>query len=231
MDKFLEWTKEEVLKELSSFNLEIETWPVDFQRKILGSNSKPLLLEGCGYIDELKKINIKYTSIYGSNLGITTLIIYPINDTINLPIFAVEWVVIAEKIHLLVLDVVYVENAKKNISNQFRKLQEEKLKIFPLNKEIPDWYIDIMGPHTIYGNSTKDKLGEMKKMFKEYLKLYGDELNLKYKNISSGPEHEKIKKYKIHHYLNSPAKRILTTDTLWVDDYLKLYHFGPAYII
>ena len=222
----LEWMLVDTLKATTPvFNWVPEIRKEAFKSKKLGSGAKQITVSSNGWISNSNSANLRFARFTSTVIDVATIMIYPTSSPDLLPVFAAEFVVIANKIHVVVLDVKFLENATK--SDLLTQISKKWLSYFPYKKEIPEWFLEIMSENSIFSATSIAELPNVQLMFNEYLNVVLSEYYQKFNEISkSGLDHELVATYKKHHAENSPAHRILSKDdSVWLNDFLYHNHF------
>ena len=222
----LEWMLVDTLKATTPlFNWVPEIREEVFKSKKLGSGAKQITVTSNGWISDSKTANLRFARFTSKVIDVATIMIYPTSSPDLLPIFAAEFVIIANKFHVVVMDVTFLENRIK--SDLLTIVSNKWINYFPYKKEIPDWFLEIMTENSIFSATNIAELPKIQLMFNEYLDVVLSEYYQKFNKISkSGLDHILVAAYKKHHAENSPAHKIVSQDNSeWLNEFLYHNHF------
>lgn len=230
MDCSLDWIIKDLVHHIGASYLQEEPWPEFYKRRII-NEVKNICIEGIGFVDYKKTINIKYTQLWGSNMDIATAMIYPIQNVDSIPVLSIEIVKIKDIIHMVVIDVAQVNPLQKIDLSPFESSYKIALKIKLEEKESPKWFQEIRGPFSIYGKCNSQEIDNIREVYNQYLEQFKSYFLSDLNENSCILEDKGVLNHKLHHFKHSPARKVVKNDSEWLEHYLKHYHFGPAYVI
>jgi len=162
-------------------------------------------------------------------LNIATVMIYPTVNSLKMPVFACEWVLVQDKIHVIVLDIEWLQQSDEAplLYQQLKADYEKWVAVFPPKKEWPAWFSEIASEVALFSEAAVSQMPLLQKSFNAYLNKWTAYCTLHTQEFLQGKDNEKVKEYKHHHYLNSPARTIIKGDNeAWLNTFLKDYHFA-----
>lgn len=230
MKNNFDWTFQDAFEKTNTlFNWIKEDRPAEFEKKTLLNNGKEILISSSGFEAQNKTATFRYARTQSAVVDIATVIIYPTADTKQLPVFACEWVLIQNNIHVIALDIVWLEhnNSANKFYSQLAQVHSHWAPIFPEKKEIPQWFKEIASEVAVFSEAGISQIAQLQQFFNQYLDKWMEWAEQLYSQLLPGPDNELVKKFKHHHYTNSPAKTIIKGDNeAWLNTFLKEYHFA-----
>ncbi len=231
MKNHFDWLLEDTLeKSTDLFQWKEISRPTVYASTILNPQKKPLYVSGKSWEAIPKKATMRYARFQSSVVDIATIMIYPTHSILQMPVFAAEWVAIADSIHVIVLDIEPLTTNNIYSDNTLQKLQQLKTKwglIFPVQKQMPEWFNEIASPFAIFSSSTTANITNLRKMYNDYLLVTISHIHQNWQEIESGDDHPKVQHYKLHHNQNSPARTIIKNENEpWLETFLSKYHFA-----
>ena len=230
MKNNFDWTLKDAFQQSNTlFHWKKEDRPPIYENHTLLNNGKQILVTSSGYSDAGNKATLRYSRTQSAVLDIATVMIYPTADTVVMPIFVAEWVSVQDNIHVIVLDVEWLEKSieAEDFYAQNKNLVTQWENSFPPKKEKPDWFIEIASEMAIFSEAGIEKKGLLQKMFNEYLNAHLKYVEKKYTQLKFGPDNKLVQAYKQHHFIHSPARTIIKGEhEAWLNTFLKDYHFA-----
>lgn len=228
------WTYPDAMTLLAEFEPVPEARPEHFRFAEFGEGAKLLRVTAEGQRLAGGKLCLRHARIQTVAADVATVMIYPTADPARLPIFACEWVVVGERAHVLVLDVEFAGNQpvlRERLRPALAPLHETFSPIFPLNRDLPEWFTEIREDWAIYSSSEVAALDRVREAAAAYLTAT---IDIAYRpNLPAapaGPDHPDVAAYKHHHAVNSPgfAMMIPKAGEKWTSEFLNRWHFGPV---
>lgn len=203
--------------------------PSQYEKNILASNGKEVHINSLGFVSENNTATFRYSRIQSEVVDIATVVIYPTCDSIKLPVFLSEWVLVQDKIHVIALDIEWVENSPYPalFYPQYQKFFQRWQQVFPEKKEKPQWFTEICSEAAIFSGSGITQAMQLQQLFNAYLERWMNWAEQHYPELLAGDDNDFVKNYKHHHYIHSPARTIIKGEHgAWLDIFLKDYHFA-----
>lgn len=229
MKNYFDWLFEDTwLQTNPIFSWKKELREPQFEQLFMGNEPKIIHVQSSGWLAENKIACLRQSRFKSSIIDIATVMIYPTANPDLLPVFAAEWVAIQDRIHIIVLDTELLTGISNFPMQSFQDLKETWSAKFPNNENKPDWFKEIESPWSVFSSASVDKIHELRTMFNQYLTLTCTDCFLANKDYCmSGNDHKVVADYKIHHAINSPARRIIQPEfSEWLEEFLTLNHFG-----
>lgn len=228
------WTYPDALALLAEFDPVPEARPEHFRSAEFGEGAKRLRVTADGQRLAGGKLCLRSARIQTVAADVATVMVYPTADPARLPIFACEWVVVGERAHVLVLDVEFAGEAsglRGRLRPALMPLQEQFSPMFPLNRDLPEWFTEIREDWALYSSGDLGSLNRIREAATAYLKAA---IEVAYRpNLPAalaGPDHPDVTAYKHHHAVNSPGFALMAprAGEEWTSEFLTRWHFGPV---
>lgn len=225
------WTLSDSWPWLHSLGLCEENRSADFRSK----EAATMRLTSAGWIEQQRKLNIKYARVQSQKVDIATLMIYPTASPELLPVFAVDWVVVGERCHIAVLDV--------QLAGEQPRLQQDLAEVFqPLGSrwqgefsqkpvQVQSWFESLATPWAIVMACPIESLPQLRQAFGEYLQASVQQFyHPRLIQASGGPDAAEVAEYKRYHFAHFPGRKMMDNafGTEYTQEFLTRWHFGPA---
>ncbi len=200
-----------------------------YRNYTLVQEKKVIVVTSRGWVSKDGNACMRFARFQNEQIDITTLIIFPTNDTSLFPIFVVELVLVMDKIHRCIVDVEPVTLLSKPlIDTYFSSLYTKNQDLLEQLNDRPDWFTDIQSPYAIYATCNASEVHKVETIVDSYFSMF----MLEYINGQKLPVFEQVKdhvsvaEYKKHHVAHSPAKSIIKGENeSWLNQFLEHNHF------
>jgi hypothetical protein len=208
-----------------------DTRPAAYKHKILNPGPKEIQVNSQGWTEKRQRCTMRYARFQSQQMDIATALLFPTASPEVLPVFVAEWVAIADRIHVIVLDAELISPAPALhalLHKEFIALQKKWQAVFTSNKDKPAWFSEIESPWAMYASAPLSSACQLREMYREYAHTFIKQIWVPLlPEAKSGPDHKAVAQYKDHHQLNSPARTIVKGENAaWLDTFLTDYHFG-----
>lgn len=224
-----EWLHEMIFHGTNqAFQWTEEVRPEVYKNHQISTHNSTVFVDSKGFIGQKRPGAYRYSRFQSPLIDISTVMIYPVSNIVDYPVFAVEFVLIMDKIHVIVLDVESLDSINK-YEKVFTRIRQDFLTQFPQKETVPDWYQSICTSYNVFSSGSIESSKALKELTQSYLNAYQLIVlgNKEIKNVNELVDHSLVAEYKRHHAKNSPAKTIIKGENEpWLNEFLNAYHFG-----
>lgn len=225
-----DWTFTDAFEKTNPlFNWIKQERPASFEKNTLHNNGKEICINSQGFVSKNNTATLRYSRIQSTVLDIATVVIYPTVSTVKLPVFLAEWVLVQDKIHVIALDIEWVQDSPYSTSFYLpqQPMVRQWKEIFPDKKEKPQWFTEISSEMAIFSEAGIAEITQLQQLFNAYLTTWMELATQQSSELLPGADNDFVKSYKHHHYIHSPARTVIKGEhEAWLTTFLKEYHFA-----
>ena len=227
------WTLSDMMAELTEFGCQRESRPEEYRRAEHERQGQLTRCSSDGWLVADGKLNLKYARVQAARMDVATAMVYPTACPGQLPIFACEWVVVAPRVHVIVLDIEFAARPSQlhsKLEPLLMPLAQRWQSRFPSQPEVPAWFRDIAEPWAIFSAGSLDDLPSVRQAMGEYLAVAIGVYRQCLPTAQAGADHPDVTAYKHHHYDHSPNSDIgaYKFGSEFTERLLRDWHFGPS---
>jgi hypothetical protein len=227
------WTLSATQQILSPLGLQNEYRPPTFAHASTQKGESPVLLQSGGFIDRYESIHVKWMRLQTRKLDLALVMIYPTARPELIPLFAAEWVVIGDKIPVVVLDVYPLQSEgplQQELSTVYTPLGVRYQSCLPKKQPLPECFAQLAQPWALFSECTIEQLPLLASAFRDYLTAALEGWYLPRQHRCGGKQAAAVHEYKRRRYIDSEGRKLLEIifGKVFTEEFLR-WHCGPPH--
>ena len=218
---------------LNPLGLQCEYRPPELAYSLVEQGHAPALLQSGGFVDRYESIHVKWMRLQTHKLDLALVMIYPTARPDVIPTFAAEWVVIGEKVPVVVLDVYPLQKHSplpEELAPVYAPLGVRYQSSLPTHNPLPDPFARWAQPWALFSQCGVERLALLAAAFRDYLRAAVEGWYLPRQSQCGGKQAAAVDDYKRQRYENSEGRKLLEVlfGKSFTDEFLR-WHCGPPH--